>query len=102
LIEQKKILSNDEYKKKVTELRSKVSALQKERSNLLQSVAKQRAIAKKELLKNLNPIVRDYMLEKKIRMVVDKKTVLLADDSLDITKDIVGRLNKKLKSIKLN
>ena len=35
-------------------------------------------------------------------MVVDKKTVLLADDSLDITKDIVGRLNKKLKSIKLN
>jgi Skp family chaperone for outer membrane proteins len=102
LIEQKKILSNDEYKKKVTELRSKVSALQKERSNLLQSVAKQRAIAKKELLKNLNPIVRDYMLEKKIRMVVDKKTILLADESLDITKDIVGRLNKKLKSIKLN
>ena len=69
---------------------------------MLQSVAKQRAIAKKELLKNLNPIVRDYMLEKKIRMVVDKKTILLADESLDITKDIVGRLNKKLKSIKLN
>ena len=35
-------------------------------------------------------------------MVVDKKNVLLADEKLDITKDIIALLNKKLKSIKLN
>ena len=42
------------------------------------------------------------MQEKKIRMVVDKKSLLLADDNLDITKDIMSELNKKLKSIKLD
>ena len=42
------------------------------------------------------------MAEKKIRMVVDKKSLLLADQSLNITDEIVKRLNKKLKSIKLN
>ena len=42
------------------------------------------------------------MKEKKIRMVVDKKSLLLADQNLDITKDIMDLLNKKLKSIKLN
>ena len=42
------------------------------------------------------------MEEKKIRMVVDKKTVLLADDTLDVTNDIMVLLNKKLKSIKLD
>ena len=42
------------------------------------------------------------MKEKKIRMVIDKKSLLLADENLDITKDIMGILNKKLKSIKLN
>ena len=42
------------------------------------------------------------MKEKRIRMVVDKKSLLLADENLDITKDIMGILNKKLKSIKLN
>ena len=42
------------------------------------------------------------MSEKNIRMVVDKKNVLLADEKLDITKDIIALLNKKLKSIKLN
>ena len=83
-------------------MRKKVSSLQKERKNLLESVAKQRLKARNVLLKNLNPIVKDYMVEKKILMVLDKKNLLLADDSLDITKDIMALLNKKLKSIELN
>tara|TARA_Y100001958_G_C21143485_1_gene481537 strand:- start:578 stop:1099 length:522 start_codon:yes stop_codon:yes gene_type:complete len=102
IIQQKKIISAEEYKKKVTDLRSKVSSLQKERSRVLESVAKQRSKARKELLKTLNPIIKDYMKEKNIRMVVDKKNVLLADENLDITKDIISLLNKKLKSIKLD
>ena len=42
------------------------------------------------------------MKEKNIRMVLDKKSILLADENLDITQDIIKRLNSKLKSIKLN
>ena len=102
LIQQKKIISEDEYKKKIGELRSKVNSLQKERNKLLETVAKQRNKAKNELLKNLNPIMKSYMSEKKIRIVIDKKQVLLGDDTLDITKDIIALLNKKLKSINLN
>lgn len=102
LIQQKKILAPEEYKKKVTELRNKVSKIRKKRSDLLNSVAKQRSKARNELLKNLNPIIKDYMNEKKIRMVVDKKNLIMADESLDITKDIMGILNKKLSTIKLN
>ncbi len=102
IIQQKKILSPEEYKKKVNELRSQVSSLQKERNKLLDTISKQRAKAKTELLKNLNPIIKEFMQEKKIRMVLDKKSLLLADENLDITKEIIQRLNKKLKSIKLN
>ena len=42
------------------------------------------------------------MKEKNIRMIVDKKSILLADESLDVTKEIIKLLNSKLKSIKLN
>ena len=42
------------------------------------------------------------MKEKKIRMVVDKKSLLMADENLDITKIITDLLNKKIKSIKFN
>jgi|TARA_B100001063_G_C16657372_1_gene499226 outer membrane protein len=101
IIEQKKLVSTEEYKKKVSDLRKKVSLLQKERSNLLNTVAKQRTKARNELLKNLNPIIKDYMNEKKIRMVIDKKSLLLADENLNLTKEIISRLNKKLKSINL-
>mgnify|MGYP001160095229 CR=1 FL=1 len=102
IIQQKKIISSDEYKKKVSKLRDKVSNLQKERSSLLETIAKQRAKAKKEILDNLNPIVKNFMNEKRIRMVMDKKNILLADEKLDITNDIMGLLNQKLKSINLN
>ena len=102
IIQQKKIISSEEYKKKVSELRNKVSALQKERGKLLENVAKQRSKARTEILNNLNPIVKNYMNEKKIRMVMDKKNILLADETLDITKDIMTLLNQKLKSINLN
>ena len=100
IIQQKKVLSTEDYKKRVNELRSSVSKLQKERNNLLETVSKQRTSARNELLKALNPIIKDYMNEKKIRMVIDKKSLLLADQNLDITKEITSRLNKKLKSIK--
>ena len=102
LIQQKKVISAEDYKKKVSELRNKVTSLQKERNQLLETVSKQRTKARNELLKNLNPIIKQYMEEKKIRMVVDKKSLLLADEKLNITKEIMELLNKKLKSINLN
>ena len=102
IIQQKKIISQEEYVKKVNELRKKVSVLQKDRNKLLESVAKDRKKAKNELLKNLNPIIEAYMQEKKIRLVIDKKNIILADEKLDITKEIIKILNNKLQSIKLN
>ena len=102
IIQQKKLISPEDYKTKVTKLREKVASLQNQRNKLLDTVAKQRSKARTELLKNLNPIIKDYMNEKKIRMVLDKKSILLADENLDITKEITDLLNKKLKKIKLN
>ncbi len=102
IIQQKKIISSEEYKKKVSELRLKVSKLQRQRDQLLTSVSKERKKARDILLKNLNPIIKEYMVEKKIRMVIDKKSLLLADEKLNITNDIMKIINQKLKSIKLN
>ena len=102
IIKQKKILSAEEYKKKVISLRTKVAALQKERNSLLDKTAKQKNKARNQLLEALNPIIKQYMKDKKIRMVIDSKSMLLADDSLDITQDIMKLLNQKIKSLKLN
>ena len=69
--------------------------MQKERNNLISEVGKQRAKARQELLKNLNPIIKEYMEKNNIRMVIDKKAILLADDKLDITKEIIKNIEQK-------
>ena len=102
IIQQKKLISPEEYKKKINELRVKVSTLQKDRNSILETVSKKRNKARKKLLETLNPIVRDYMQSKNIKIVLDKKSILLGDDKLDITKDIMSALNNKLKSINLD
>ena len=102
IIQQKKLLSPEEYKKKITVLRTKVSSLQKERNSILESVSKKRRNARNQLLGALNPIVKNFMAEKNIKLVLDKKSILLGDENLDITKDIMVLLNKKMKSINLN
>tara|TARA_X000001036_G_scaffold418075_1_gene436612 strand:+ start:626 stop:1147 length:522 start_codon:yes stop_codon:yes gene_type:complete len=102
IIQQKKLISAEEYKKKVTQLRKKVSSLQSQRNDLLDGIAKQRSKARTELLKTLNPIIKEYMKEQKVRLVLEKKSILLADEKLNITMEITDLLNKKLKSIKLN
>ena len=102
LISQKKVITNEEYKKKTEALRAEVRKFQESRSNSINKISKMRNKYKLELLKTLNPIIADYMKEKKIRLVLDKKSILLGDNNLDITKDIIAALNKKLTSIKLN
>ena len=83
-------------------MRKKVSSLQSERNKILSSVANERAKAKNKLLENLNPILNDYMTKNNIKIILDKKNLIRADNSLDITKQIVELLNKKIKSIKIN
>lgn len=102
LISQKKILSNEEYQKKITDLRKKVSDIQIEKSKSLNSIAKSRAAAKEELLVKLNPIIKKYMEQNSIRLVIDKQSVILGDTKLEITDKIIAILNEELKSIKVN
>lgn len=101
LISKKAILKNDDYKKKVDELRKKVIALREKRGNFSKTINKQRAEARTQILKNLNPILTDYMKEKNIKIVLDKRNILIGVIELDLTKLMVDQLNTKLKSLNL-
>ena len=101
IISQKKLISGEEYQKKVKALRGRAAKMQRERQQSLQKITKLRDKAKQDLLTKLNPIISSYMKEKKIRLVIDKKAVLLGDVSLDITPKIIELLNKDLKTLNI-
>ena len=102
IISQKKALGADEYKKKVKNLRKRVADLQKDKTDTFKNIAKTRSDAKKALLKAVNPIVKKYMEDNNIRLIVDKKSVILGDKTLEITDQIIVILNKELPSLKIN
>ena len=99
IISQKKIITAEEYQKQVELLRKKVTKFQKEKQASLNSVAKSRNDAKQALLKAVNPIIKKYMEEKNIRLIIDKKVIVLGDKTLEITDQVIDILNKELPSL---
>ena len=102
IISQRKILSNEDYQKKVNDLRKKVADLQKNKDTSLNTIAKNRNDARDALIKAVNPIIKKYMEDNKIRLIVNNQSVVLGDVTLDITDKIIELLNKELPSIKIN
>jgi len=102
LIKQKKSLSPEEYKKKVSSLRKKNIDFQQRRRKASNDFVTKKNRARNELLKALNPILQKYMSENNVMMIINEKNVILANSKRDLTKTIIGLLDKELKSIKLN
>ena len=63
LINQRKTLSADEYKKKVSSLRKKNVDFQNRRRSASSNFVKKKNNARNQLLKSLNPILQKYMDE---------------------------------------
>ena len=73
--------------------------MQEDRKKSLTGIAKSRNEAKKSLLKAINPIMKKYMEDNKIGIVVEKKSVVLGDATLELTDKIIALLNKELPSL---
>ena len=102
IISQKKVLSKEEYTKKVEALRKKVTDLQKDKQKSSQNISKTRNKARQDLLKAVNPIIKKYMEDNKIRIIINKQSVVMGDTTLEITDKIITILNKELQPIKIN
>ena len=101
LLGKKADLSKEEYKKQSEALRDKVLKYQTERRSSLDKISKQRADARQQLLKKINPILSEYINENNLSLIIDKKDVLAGKSDLDITNIIIEKLNKELPSLNL-
>ena len=54
-----------------------------------------------KLLANVNPILKKYMEENKIILVLDAKAVVMGDIDYDITEQIIKILNQKISSLEV-
>jgi len=101
LLEKKNILSKEEYAKKTDVLRKKVIDYQASRRESVDKIARQRAEARQNLIKHINPILENYSKENNITLIFDKKFLVMGDNDLDITNIVIEKLNKALPSLNL-
>ena len=102
LISQKNVLKKEEFENKLKELRGDVANYQKERNKSSNEIAKLRIKASTKLIKKLTPILEDYSKKNSIRIIVQKKNIVMGKKEDDITKDILELVNQKVKSVKLD
>jgi Skp family chaperone for outer membrane proteins len=102
LISQKNILKKEDFDDKVSLFNKKVNEYKNKRSDTFNKYAAEKNKARTDLINELMPILKDYSSEKSISFILPKQSIILGKSELDITKDIIDVLNKKIKSIKLD
>ena len=102
LIAQKNVLSKEEFESKIIELRKDISNYQKERNKTSNNIARSRIKASTKLINKLSPILEEYSNKNSIRIIVQKKNIVMGKKEDDITKDILELVNQNVKNIKLD
>ena len=102
LIAQKNVLSKEDFESKIIELRKDISKYQKDRNKTLNGLTKSRVKASTKLINKLTPILEEYSKKKSIRIIVQKKNIVMGKKEDDITNDILELVNKSVKNIKID
>jgi len=97
LIKTKNLISDEELKKKISSLRDEAKSFDELRKKTITELNIKKNKELNEFLKLINPIIQDYMKEKSIDMIIDKKNIFMAKSKNDITEDILKIVNTKIK-----
>ncbi|OYW14066.1 MAG: hypothetical protein B7X02_00875 [Rhodospirillales bacterium 12-54-5] len=95
-------MAKDAFEQKVKDFRSKTADAQREVQVKKAQLDKAYTGALEKIQTTVSDIVKDIASEKKLSLVVTSGQVLYADPSLDITDDVLKRLDSKLPNVKVN
>lgn len=91
---QKNILKKDEFDKKVKEFNISLKDFDDLRLNLEKNYEEVKNNEIAEFFKNITPILEKFMVDKSIKLIIDKKNIFLANNQLDVTTEILNMINK--------
>ena len=97
LNKQKNILSKEDLKKKITNLRKEISIYNKDREKIINDFNTKKIDEFSKFFKKITPIIENYVKENNISFVLDKKNIFLANKQKDITSEIIKIIDSKIK-----
>jgi len=102
IIAQKNILSDQDFKKELSNLRAEIISFQKEQVKARDNINKLRIKATTKLISKLSPILEEYAKKNSIGLILQKKNIVMGKKEIEITNEILEITNKEIKDIKIN
>ena len=102
LIEAQSIMAPEAFELKRKEYEEKVQNYNIKRQNKLISVERLVESSRNEILDKLKPILEEMSGAKGITVILEKGTVLLNAETMDITDEVIKKLNKELPKIEVS
>ena len=97
LINKKKnIVSEQVLNEEITLFNSEVETYKLEKDKIVKNFKLKKKEKLDNFLKEINPIIQEYMKTKSIDIVLEKNQIFIGNSSKDITMDIIELVNKKL------
>ena len=93
----KNITSKEKLEKDIILFNQELEVYRVEKDELFDQFKKKKQQDLENFLKQINPIIQEYMKTNSIDIVLDKKQIFIGNSKNDITQDILDLVNKKFK-----
>ena len=94
---QKNVLSKEDLKNKISDFRKEISSFRNNREKLINDFNMKKIQEFEKFFKKITPLIEEYIKEKNIDIVLDKKDIFIANKSKDITNEIIKIIDAKIK-----
>ena len=102
LIEQQSVIAPEAFELKAKDYEKKLQTYQVEKQNKLRKLECVLQKARNEILENVKPILEELSKELGVTVILEKNSVLLSATNMDITENVIKKLNKELPKIKVS
>ena len=102
LIESQSIMAPEAFESKRNEYENKVQKYNNERQSKLMKIDELIAVSRNEILSAMKPILEEVSNEKGITIILEKASIMLNAEKMDITNEVLKKLNKSLPTINLS
>jgi len=93
----KNIISDEAYNKEVISFKKKLQEFNKEKNKIVKEFNDFRKNELEKIFKQINPIINVYMEENSVSILFDSKNIFMGAKNLNLTEDILKKINKELK-----
>lgn len=102
LIEQQSVIAPEAFEVKAQNYEKKLQNYQADKQNKLRKLEGALQKARNEILENVKPILEQLSKELGVTVILEKNSVLLSATNMDITDEVIKKLNKELPKIKVS